>query len=307
MELTQLHAFVAVAEESHFGRAAERLYLSPPALTYRIHQLERTVGVPLFERLPVALTEAGAALLPHAYETLRQSEAALDAVRPFRDGRAGRLRVGIMSHGAGTLTQKIIETFVAASPDVELSVHALDFTQHVSALVDRYVDVSFVRPRLDDDRLQELVLTEEQRVAVLPSRDARAEADLLNVDDLADDVFIDIPEEAPGSYGDFLFLAADRNEESPRRSRYRGRTAEELLTGVAAGFGVATTITSFPAYYPWYGVAYVPLSDATVAHTSLVRRVDDESPVVESFAAAAAAVRGKLADREGTRALTTPL
>lgn len=291
MELGQLHAFVAVAEEGHFGRAAARLYLSPPALTYRIQQLERTIGVPLFERSPVALTGAGAALLPHAYETIRQSEAALDAVRPFRDGRAGRLRVGIMSHGAGTLTQRIIETFVAARPDVELSVHALDFTQHVSALVDRYVDVSFVRPRLDDDRLREIVLTEEQRIAVLPSRDARADADVLSVDDLADDVFIDIPEEAPGSYENFLFLTGDRNDEATRRSRYRGRTAEELLTGVAAGFGVTTTIASFPEYYPWYGVTYVPLADAAVAHTSLVFRVDEASPVVESFVAAADAVQ----------------
>lgn len=293
MELNQLHAFIAVAEEGHFGRAASRLFLSPPAVTYRIQQLEREVGIPLFRRSPVMLTEAGAALLPHAYETIRQSEAALASVLPYLDGQAGQLRIGIMSHGAGELTSRIIDTFVAACPDVSISVHAIDFTEHVSALVDQRVDISFVRPRLGDDRLREVVLTEEPRIAVLPTKDERASVDELTVADLADDTFIDIPEEAPDTYAGFLFLADDRNQEAARRSNYQGRTAEELLTGVAAGFGITTTIASFPGYYPWRGVSYVPLADATVANTSLVYRADDTSPLTAAFAAAAHAVLAK--------------
>lgn len=290
MEFSQLQAFVTVAEERHFGRAASRLYLSPPAVTYRIQQLEREVGAPLFERNPVRLTAAGEALLPHAYAAARQLDEALDALRPFRDARLGRLRVGIMSHGAGTLTQEIIQTFIAAHPGVELSVHALDFTEHLTGLLDRVVDVSFVRPRLGDDRLLETILTQERRVAVLSSRDDRAHAQSLTVADLADDLFIDVPQEAPGTYAGFLFLTSDRNSELPRRSRYQGRTAEELLTGVAAGFGITTTITSFPTYYPWSGVSYVPLADASSANTSLVRRADDASPLTAAFVASAEAV-----------------
>src|SRR4051794_15419440 len=98
MELRHLRYFVAVAEELHFRRAAERLYVAQPAVSEQIRKFEQELGVRLFERLPqVSLTSAGHALLVEAREVLRQADIAMAAARAARDDSLMRLRIGYVT------------------------------------------------------------------------------------------------------------------------------------------------------------------------------------------------------------------
>jgi LysR family transcriptional regulator, benzoate and cis,cis-muconate-responsive activator of ben and cat genes len=148
MELRHLRTFLAVAEDLNFGAAADRLYLSPPAVTEQIKALEREAGVALFSRgRQVRLTQAGVLLVGHAREILARADAATAALAEFSGGLAGALRIGILSNGAGPLTPRIIRSYMTAYPRVRVNVRRLNFHDHLRALVEHQVDVAFVRRR----------------------------------------------------------------------------------------------------------------------------------------------------------------
>src|SRR3954452_18735654 len=110
MELRHLRSFVAVAEELHFGRAAERLHIAQSPLSQQIQRLERQVGAMLFERnrRKVELTDAGNAMLTHAREALAQADLAETAARAAAAGRAGTLRIGFLGSAALAILPRIV-------------------------------------------------------------------------------------------------------------------------------------------------------------------------------------------------------
>ncbi|HEY1421197.1 MAG TPA: LysR family transcriptional regulator [Candidatus Dormibacteraeota bacterium] len=121
MELRNLRAFLAVAEERHFGRAAARIHISQPGLTQRIQALERELGVRLLERTArdVRLTASGEALLPHARELIRHEDQALEAIRDHAMGRSGRIRISYLTLW-DELPSRIMAEFRRRYPDVSL-------------------------------------------------------------------------------------------------------------------------------------------------------------------------------------------
>ena len=127
MELRQLEAFVAVADELHFGRAAQRVQIGQPALSELIQRLEREMGVRLFDRTTrrVTLTGAGAELLPRARDILGRSEDARRAVRRVGQGQAGTLRIGITPPAAPVLAPYLTQRFATRAPAVETTVSQL--------------------------------------------------------------------------------------------------------------------------------------------------------------------------------------
>ncbi|MEA3214721.1 MAG: LysR family transcriptional regulator, benzoate and cis,cis-muconate-responsive activator of ben [Acidimicrobiia bacterium] len=288
MELRHLRAFIVLADELHFGRAAARLFVSPPGLTQQIQQLERQAGVRLFERTPVALTDAGRSLLPIAREVIAGAERAEQLLRATSNRRTALLRVGVMAHGSGELTTTILREFRQLQPSVLVTITSLDFTQHFAALLARHVDIAFVRPALGDPRFRELVLTTEERILIVPDTHRFAEAAMISVDDVLDESFIGLPPAVPAGYADFLYFNADRNGTEPRTSEHAARNPVEILSTVAAGLGVASSVASFASYYPWPGVRHVPVTDATTATTAVIARADDQRPVIELFFSVAA-------------------
>jgi DNA-binding transcriptional LysR family regulator len=120
VELRQLEAFVAVATELHFGRAAERLHIAAPTLSELIRRLERELGAPLFTRTTrqVALTSAGIELLPRSKVILDEAAAAKAAVRRVADGEEGTVRLGITPPAAPVLAAHLINLFAAEAPQV---------------------------------------------------------------------------------------------------------------------------------------------------------------------------------------------
>jgi DNA-binding transcriptional LysR family regulator len=144
VELRQLEAFVAVATELHFGRAAERLHLAPPTLSELIQRLERELGTPLFTRTTrrVAMTGAGAELLARSKIILDEVAAARAAVRRVADGDAGTVRLGITPPVAPVLAPHLIGLFADEAPQVTVDVQRMWLPSLTDALLSDHIDVA---------------------------------------------------------------------------------------------------------------------------------------------------------------------
>ncbi|MGI8880621.1 MAG: LysR family transcriptional regulator [Jatrophihabitans sp.] len=144
MELRQLEAFVVVATELHFGRAAEKLFIGQPTLSDLVRRLERELGIPPLTRTTrrVALTEAGAELLRHSKTILDDVAAADTAIRRIAGGEGGTVRVGITPPVAPVLAPHLCQSFAADVPGVECVVSQLWLPSLVQAVTDGSVDVA---------------------------------------------------------------------------------------------------------------------------------------------------------------------
>lgn len=179
--MRDLRYFVTVAEELHFTRAAERLYVSQPALSKQIRALERQLGVELLrrDRQGVELSEAGAALLPHARRVLDAWARGAAVVEEARAVQRSTLMVGMStSPGRGGLLPAIRSRFTAAHPDTTVRLRQASWADPTAGLADGDTDVAFVwLPLPDQDRYAWTVVAEEPRLVALPeahpSRPAR--------------------------------------------------------------------------------------------------------------------------------------
>jgi len=298
MELRQLRYFVAVAEELHFGRAAARLYLSPPALSQAIRGLERELGTPLLTRSPaVALTPAGAMLLEHARAVLGQLDETLVALKGLARGRRPSLTVANVGLGAGELTGPLVRAFRAAHPGVGLRVRELDYAGQAELLAGR-VDVAFVRPPLAEHGLEVIALAEEPRVAVLPAAHPHARAAVLPVAAILDERYVGFAPDAPPGWPEFWWLDAERGGASPRIGDQGVRTCLEMLAAVALDGDVVTAPASLARLVAFDGVVFVPLADASPSAIALACRAGDERPHVAAFVRTA----GKLAPSRAAQA-----
>jgi DNA-binding transcriptional LysR family regulator len=164
-----LSYFVAVAEEGHLGRAAQRLCMSQPPLTRHVKAMEAGLGVRLFDRTPrgMRLTEAGEALLKDAREILRMLHGAADRAQRVGTGQRGRLDVGLYGSATFGVVPRILARFCEEHPDVDLSLHYAQTPAQVQALRQGRVLIVFERmlPR-DPDIHTELVAREPLAVAV---------------------------------------------------------------------------------------------------------------------------------------------
>lgn len=283
MELRQLESFLTVVEEGQFARAARRLFLSPPAVTGHIRRLEREIGMPLLERTPLMLTPAGERLIPHARAVVEAARAAADAVRDLRGEHGATLRIGVMAPGSAELTPAVLRAYRQAHPEIRLTVESLSFTEYVTPLLDRRIDVAFVRPAPDDDRVLVEPLTVEPRAIVAPAASDVGEAEELRLADVLDLSYVSLPETTPQKFREYGYLMAARNGLRPRHGTDEVRSAQDLVTSVAAGQGVGVTLYSFGRFYRWPGVRCVPIVDAPWEASVLATRRDDRRPEVRAL------------------------
>jgi DNA-binding transcriptional LysR family regulator len=146
MELRQLRAFIEVASAGHYGRAAERLHISQPALSQRIQALEREIGLPLLQRSAreVRLAPAGTALLPHAQRMVQVEDQVLHDVKAYLSGVVGRLRLAYQSAGDMTLAGSIIAEFRRRFPRVEVETIAGTSGTNLKLVQEHAADAAFV-------------------------------------------------------------------------------------------------------------------------------------------------------------------
>src|SRR5580704_7940523 len=153
MELRQLRYFIAVAEELHFRRAAERLHISQPPLSQQIRALEDELGFVLLTRTRrrVQLTPAGEAFLRDARIVLAELESAVATARRIDAGQTGRLRVGFVGSALLSIVPGTVERFRASRPGVAIELRERSTVDQQRAVAAGVVDVGLVRPPIEDD------------------------------------------------------------------------------------------------------------------------------------------------------------
>lgn len=171
MELRHLRCLVALAEERHFGRAAQRLAMTQPPLTTAIQQLEASVGARLFERSSrgVAITAAGAALLPRARALLQQAAEAAREARDVGQGLAGVLRIGFVGTVLYRGLPQVLQAFAADHPRLRLGLHELSSAEQLAELVHDRLDLGFVHTSRVPPGFSQIRVSSQAFMACLPA------------------------------------------------------------------------------------------------------------------------------------------
>ncbi|MGH3627305.1 MAG: LysR family transcriptional regulator [Sciscionella sp.] len=276
VELRHLRAFVAVAEEANFTRAASRLRVSQPALSRTIAQLERTTGASLIHRTRHALrlTAAGRRFLPQARRALGAVVEALGAAR----GQTPRLRVGFTWGSAAEYIAPLVRAFEERHPDVAVEIHRYDET--MAGLADGRSHIGFLPGLPQGDRVRAIVLAEELRVAALPIDHPLAGRETLTLTELkTHPLVINV---VSGSTSTSLWQEGHRPS-----TIVRVQNVDEWMEAIAAARGIGLTPASTGRLYSHPKIRYIPLSDAPPVPIVLAWPRSDPHPLAEDFAATA--------------------
>lgn len=299
VELRHLRYFVAVAEELHFGRAAERLHLAQPPLSQQIRRLEEMLGYPLFTRTSraVHLTSAGEVLLQRARRTLRSVREDLEEVRSVGRGEVGFLKVGFVSSIVLTALPGMLGKYRRQHPLVNLQLNEFYTSGVMRALERGTLDAGFLRDGGPAEGLVVETLFQEAFVAVVPVEHALATRKTISASDLRDEPFVF-----------FSPTAGSRAYEKPmslcEEHGFRPRVVQEgsqwltVLRLVGVGLGV-TIAPACVAKIAGPDVVCLPMVGAKVlSEIELAYRSGEDREIVPAFAAMA---RAELAERGGLR------
>lgn len=288
IELRHLRYFIAVADELHFSRAAERLGMSQPPLSQQIRQLEEAVGARLLVRTNrrVALSEAGRLFLSEARDILARVDNAIDLAQRAQRGETGELRIGITR--STPLSEHIPRTIFAFRrqwPLVQLQLEEMNSLQQIDALLQRRLQLGIVRGTALPDALESKRLFRDPLVAVLrsdhPLLAARGKR-RLKTEALAHEPFVLFARSAGAGIHDHVLTLCRRAGFTPRVAQ-EAREASTIVGLVSAGLGVSILPASCE-HIRVDQVSYVPLADpAAMSEIHVVRRRDERSPLVAQF------------------------
>ncbi len=263
VEIRWLEAFVVVAEELHFGRAAQRLHVAQSPLSQTIRRLEASIGAELFERntRSVALTPAGRALLPKAYRVIQDLALATEAARAASGSIHGTVRIGF-SGAFNHLTLPALARSVRRElPEIDLQLISRVRTgDGLAKLRNGTIDLAFVGLPVTDADVEARLISRTPLGAVLPVDHPLAEADSLSARQLADDDFLSMPVDGSSSMAEGLLRCCIA-------AGFRPRITQEItdpyimLTLVATGLGVTITAEDLAPIMP-RGARWIPLSDS---------------------------------------------
>jgi DNA-binding transcriptional LysR family regulator len=280
-----LRYFVAVAEHLSFTRAAERLFVSQPALSRQIRQLENDLKLALFERTSreVRLTSAGAALLPRARALVAEWQAAQQVVRSVAADESRVLRVGFAATGAGPLTTKARKAFAERHPDVTVEPKRFDWGGEGEAVREGQVDVAFLWLPADTTGLHTEVVAVERRVVGLTRGHRLAGRGGVGIMDLRDEPLM-WTRKAPKEWVDWWAVNPRPDGSAPQWGP-ENDNVEEMLEHVAAGAAICMAPESMAAYYARPDLSWQPVTDVPPLRIALAWPVDSRNRMVEEFAA----------------------
>ncbi|MDY0956356.1 LysR substrate-binding domain-containing protein [Stenotrophomonas rhizophila] len=241
IETRLLQQFVAVAEELHFNRAAERLHMAQPPLSQAIRKLESAVGAPLFVRTnrSVALTPAGVAFLVTARSTLRALEEGVAQTRRVAVGIEGHLTLTFINIAPYAALLRALRGFRHASPGISFTMVEATTQEQVIALEEGRADIGFMRtPGTSVPHLRLATVSSEPIVVALPAGHRLEAAPTIALELLKHDAFVASPRTLGKGFHDQLLSLCHAAGFVPDIVQH-GRQMQTLIALVAAGFGVA--------------------------------------------------------------------
>jgi DNA-binding transcriptional LysR family regulator len=279
VELRHLRYFRAVAEELHFGRAAERLHIAQPPLSQQIRQLEAELGVTLLVRSTrkVELTPAGEAYLKRAVEILRAVDDAAEQAQRIADGAEGRLAIGCVGSATYSLLPQLVRALSEALPGVDVSVRGeMLAPAQITALLAGEIDLALLRPPVEPSGVVLETLRRDRLLVALPDAHPLAARDELRITDLREQQFVTHAGHGR-SVMSSLVAAISADAGFVPRVRHEVEETSTLVTLVAAGLGVAVVPEPTVAL-DIAGVCYRPLVpeqlvDLVAAHTAAANTV----------------------------------
>ncbi|MGJ6121811.1 LysR substrate-binding domain-containing protein [Mycolicibacterium sp. Y3] len=250
--LARLSCFIAVAEELHFGRAAERLHMTQPPLSRQIQQLEAELGVQLIDRTTrsVMLTPAGIAFLPDARRILQLAESAALTVKRVPAGDLGTVVVGFTAASAHAVLPRLLERTRAKLPDVKLELREMVSAAQIEGLMTGEIDLGMARPPLKRPGIVSRPLLHEQLVAALPAEHPLVgQARQLTLNDLdGQDVIMYSPIQAR-YFNELLISAFTIAGATPRYVQFVTQV-HTMLVLVRSAIGIALVPASAATLHP---------------------------------------------------------
>jgi DNA-binding transcriptional LysR family regulator len=284
IELRLLRYFAVVAEELHVGHAADRLYISQPALSQQIRALEEQVGLPLFVRHPrgMELTGAGEVLLDEARALLGGSDRLEATVEELRRGRTASLRIGLPPGLPQALLPGLLSSLREHEPEARVEVRELTTPEQLAALHDGSLDLGLVREPVDDNRLARRTLLVEPLGVSLPASHLLAGHDSLTLPQLQGESFVCFPRPWAPALHDTL-----AREMREANVAFRYQDSEHLSTTesmVAAGLGLTFSAPPWLDGVP--GIVWRPLCGVRLEiRTAAAWRPENRSPLLKELIA----------------------
>jgi DNA-binding transcriptional LysR family regulator len=297
MELRHLRYFVAVGEEQHFGRAADRLRIAQPALTRQIQDLEREIGFELFERLPrgVKLNATGTQFLKDAQRILQDvNEATLRAGRVAR-GQSGTLRIGFLEHSSWSgVVPNSFRRFRELRPNVELQLQPSTTLEQLDAVRSGALDAGFVHhvPK-EYQEFERLRVGTARIVLAVPKGHPLTKLKKLHLRDLTNAPFVWFPRRSAPVLYDRLNHECVRGGLTSPRIVQEGLNEATILSLVSAGMGVGWVLDTAQGRSP---NVIMPVADVDVPlPLNLIWRKENSSPLLDGFIAEVRSLRLDLA------------
>jgi DNA-binding transcriptional LysR family regulator len=288
MEISQLRAFLAVAEELHFGRAAERLHIAQPPLSRIIKQLERELDTRLLDRTTrsVKLTSSGQALIAPATEVIDALRRAEEAVRLADDGESGLVRIAFAGVSTHQLVARLARLVRSQRPGIQLELSSQNFAQPaMTKLVQGDTDIAFGRWDVIPADIASRVVMHDSLAIALPDTHPLAGARRLSIARLSGEGFISLPSYEGAVLPDRLRRLAHDKGFVPTIVQVAPDT-QTALALVSAEVGCHLTLASVAENATDPHVVFVPLEDSTAdVDLRAAWRPDDQNPALKAVLA----------------------
>jgi DNA-binding transcriptional LysR family regulator len=280
MEFKDLEAFAMVAQELHFGRAAEKLHISQPPLSHRIKQLEATVGLQLFDRSTrnVALTLAGQRLLPAVRRALLEVGNVKDAANSIASGDSGLVRIGFAGASSHRSLPLLSRAVRQAHPGIELQLKSQTYVYTAMKELDEgSIDLAFSRLPSTHPNLASRIIAIERLVCAVPEGHPLAGRGEVSMSDMRFEEFVSLPDNQ-GSILQATMSSLCVSAGFQPNVVQLAPDSVTVLALVAAGVGITITLSSVERI-EGSGVVYLAISDSAPSHmfATLAWRKDDES------------------------------